>query len=158
MDALSPGLVASLLGVEVALVNEAGSPYLEIGNQVTISHSQISSALAHVGVDPVPSDDEVGASKEEIREDDVVIVELGQIYISIAREKIAQDENGAQLSPAQKLASETYLASAAGMPELEVGSSVVIESDLLTGSVERASSLSPEELALWESLLSASGL
>lgn len=142
----------------MALVNEAGSPYQEIGDHVTISHSQISSALAHVGVDPVPSDDEVGASQEEIREDDVVIVELGQTYISIAREKIAQDENGAQLSLAQKLASETYLASAAGMPELEVGSSVVIESDLLTGSVERASSLSPEELALWESLLSASGL
>lgn len=148
----------SLLNVEVALVNEAGSPYLEIGDQVTISHSQISSALAHVGVDPAPSDDEVSASKEEVREDDAVVVESGQTYTAIARAKITQDETGSQLSPAQKLASETYLASAAGMPELEIGSSVVIEPEALTESIKKASSLSPEELALWESLLPASGL
>ena len=70
----------------------------------------------------------------------------GAVYTDVRHGKI---DNKLTLTGAQRIAAETTLGVAAGLPELEVGQNVTITKTALQQAVDAAKGLSMEQQALW---------
>lgn len=153
------------LRAEVTLTNNAGAPMLEIGQEVNISKDDISAVVANKTASVEPTDTN-NASTEKNNEsqdntqntsnsdkigDYTAQAEKGDSYTIIARRAIQQvvEQRQTQLSDAQKLAAETFLASNAGFPLLEVGQTVTILTTDIVSAIERASALSQDQQNVW---------
>ena len=76
----------------------------------------------------------------------------GDSYTAMARSSVAlyMQAQKLTLSPAQRVAAETYLTQAVGAPLLDVAQSVTIAGESVKDAVEKAQSLSDDELAAWD--------
>lgn len=139
---------AQALQAEITLANNAGTPMLEIGQRVTIAQSDISTALRQIGVaqtknNPTPNPSAKG--------DYTATAAAGDSFTLHARAAITASINDHKqaLSPAQRIAAESYIVAEAGAPQLEVGQTVTITTATITNAVTRAAALSASEQATW---------
>lgn len=80
------------------------------------------------------------------------IARAGDSYTGIARAAVARvaATEKLTLSPAQKVAAETFLTQAAGAGELAVDQTVALSADEVKKAIAQAQDLSDEELAAWD--------
>lgn len=147
-----------LLQAEVELVNAAGAPLLDIGQSVSITKDAVAQALQVAGAVAVTGATEqkqtttpTADTNNGTAKDYTVQAKAGDCYIKIARNAITKHmkDNKLALTGAQRIAAETTLGVAAGLPELEVGENVTITKTALQQAVDAAKGLSIEQQALW---------
>lgn len=167
---------AERLDAEVALANDAGAPYLEIGQNVTIADSAVAAAL------PAPTqteiDDADSAEAKSTKSDDTktqskdaqqsspapsktetadtadssLTAAAGDSYTTLARAAIAKasERSKTTLNAAQKVAAETYLSEAAGFPALEIGQDISLPASAVDAAIAKAAALSAADQAAWQ--------
>lgn len=157
---LSP---SQLLTAEVQLANAAGSPELEVGEQVAVAVADIA---AVVPVATATSTD-APATKETAQETNeqnpetndkadtnyVYTAQAGDTYTGFARKALNDHlaSTKTTLTPAQYVAAETALAAAAGMPLLQIGTQVTLAKADVSKAVQTASALDSQQQLLWQS-------
>lgn len=147
-----------LLQTEVELVNAAGAPLLDIGQTVSITKDAVAQALQTAGAVAATSATEqkqtttpTGDANNGTAKDYSVQAKAGDSYMLLARSAVTKHmkDNKLTLTGAQRIAAETTLGVAAGLPELEVGENVTITKTALQQAVDAAKGLSIEQQALW---------
>ena len=90
--------------------------------------------------------------KTPVKEAYTYTARAGDSYTAMARSSVAlyMQAQKLTLSPAQRVAAETYLTQAVGAPLLDVAQSVTIAGESVKDAVEKAQSLSDDELAAWD--------
>lgn len=162
--AAAKGIVLSAaerLQAEVTLVNQAGSPLLEVGQVVEIKIADVATVL---GVDVAETSTQTDTADDTDNEqtpdentnpaqsDVVQQVAAGDSYTLLARHAVSktlQNQNRS-LTPAQKIAAETFLTSAAGFPLLSVGQVVTIAHSDLQSALDKAAGLNAQQQAAWQ--------
>lgn len=140
------------LEAEIALANTAGSPLLEVGQQVALRHADIARVLA-----PTDADTSKASSATEtppdVSDDITQIATAGDSYTMLARRAVARyaDSHKQTLSPAQRAATEAQLTAQAGAPQVEIGQQVVFAETALKQVVQAAQALTPAESLQWQS-------
>ena len=149
---------AQQLQAEVELVNAAGAPLLDIGQTVSITKDAVAQALQTAGAVAATSATEqkqtttpTGDANNGTAKDYSVQAKAGDSYMLLARSAVTKHmkDNKLALTGAQRIAAETTLGVAAGLPELEVGENVTITKTALQQAVDAAKGLSIEQQALW---------
>lgn len=149
---------AQQLQAEVELVNAAGAPLLDIGQTVGITKDAVAQALQTAGAVAATSTTEqkqkttpTADANNGTAKDYSVQAKAGDSYMLLARSAVTKHmkDNKVTLTSEQRIAAETTLGVAAGLPELEVGQNVTITKTALQQAVDAAKSLSIEQQALW---------
>lgn len=148
------------------LAFKAGSPFLEIGQVVTIMQSDISVVLGTNTESTSPTN--VVKAPPSTKEDKNVSVVApfsfvavsGDSYSLLARKAISDYAAGTKLdlTGAQRIAAETYIISDAGFPEIAVGQVVTFSKDSVKNAVDTATNLSATKLANWQPYVALAGL
>lgn len=142
------------------LAYNAGSPYLEIGQVVTINANDIS-AIIGVKTDTAttPAPDTGNVSKPSEKEFTFTATS-GDAYCLFARSAIVDyaDSNNIKLTSAQRIAAETFIMSDAGFPRLAIGQTVTFTSETIKNAVDKALALTPAQLALWQPYADLAGI
>ena len=165
---------AERLDAEVALANDAGAPYLEIGQNVTIADSAVAAALPvqtettdtnSAEAKSTKSDDTKTQSKDAQQSspapsktetadtaDSSLTAAAGDSYTTLARAAIAKasERSKTTLNAAQKVAAETYLSEAAGFPALEIGQDISLPASAVDAAIAKAAALSAADQAAWQ--------
>lgn len=145
---------AQALQAEVELVNNAGSPLLDIGQTVAISRAAVETAIKNVApataAQPAADANKSNAAPAKA-ENYSAVASSGDSYTSHARTAVAKylQNNKQTLSAEQTVAAESYIVVAAGSPLLDVGQTVTIDAATVSTAVTRASALSASEQAAW---------
>lgn len=145
----------ALLNAEVALTNAAGAPELEIGQQVAIAISDIKAALQSAGITTttVPQKNQPESTDPITRSSDTVHTAVnGDSYTQLIRDQISRHLHNESLSltPAQRVAAETFATQAAGTPYLAEGQTVTIPAVVVQQAVEQASQLDTTARTAWQ--------
>jgi hypothetical protein len=146
------------------LAYNAGSPYLEIGQVVVIAQSDVSTVVGvKTGITPPATAAKTTPTATEDKTSSrpySYVVAAGDAYSVIARKAISDYIASTQrtLSTEQRIAAETYVSSDAGFPEVEIGQTVTLSTDTIKGSVDKAKSLSANQLADWAPYVALAGL
>ena len=147
-----------LLRAEVELANAAGAPLLEIGQSVSITKDAVAQALQTAGAVAATSATEQkqtttpsADTNNGTAKDYSVQAKAGDCYMLLARSAITKHikDNKLALTGAQRIAAETTLGVAAGLPAVEVGENVTFTKTALQQAVDAAKSLSIEQQAVW---------
>lgn len=147
-----------LLRAEVELANAAGAPLLDIGQSVSITKDAVAQALQNAGAVAATSATEqkqtttpTADANNGTAKDYSVQAKAGDSYMLLARNAVTKymKDNKIALTGAQRIAAETTLGVAAGLPELEVGENVIITKTALQQAVDAAKGLSIEQQAVW---------
>ena len=145
---------AQALQAEVELVNNAGSPLLDIGQTVAISRAAVETAIKNAApataAQPAADANKSSAAPAKA-ENYSAVASPGDSYTSHARAAVAKylQNNKQTLSAEQTVAAESYIVTAAGSPLLEVGQTVTIDAATVSTAVTKASALSASEQAAW---------
>jgi len=145
---------AQALQAEVELVNNAGSPLLDIGQTVAISRAAVETAIKNAApataAQPAADANKSNAAPAKA-ENYSAVASPGDSYTSHARAAVAKylQNNKQTLSAEQTVAAESYIVTAAGSPLLEVGQTVTIDAATVSTAVTKASALSASEQAAW---------
>ena len=149
---------AQQLQAEVELVNAAGAPLLDIGQSVSITKDVVARALQAAGAVAATSATEqkqtttpTADTNNGTAKDYSVQAKAGDSYMLLARSAVTKHvkDNKLTLTGAQRIAAETTLGVAAGLPELEVGQNVTFTKTALQQAVDAAKGLSIEQQAVW---------
>ena len=149
---------AQQLQAEVELVNAAGAPLLDIGQSVSITKDVVARALQAAGAVAATSATEqkqtttpTADTNNGTAKDYSVQAKAGDSYMLLARSAVTKHvkDNKLTLTGAQRIAAETTLGVAAGLPELEVGENVTFTKTALQQAVDWAKGLSTEQQAVW---------
>ena len=149
---------AQQLQAEVELVNAAGAPLLDIGQSVSITKDVVARALQAAGAVAATSATEqkqtttpTADTNNGTAKDYSVQAKAGDSYMLLARSAVTKHvkDNKLTLTGAQRIAAETTLGVAAGLPELEVGENVTFTKTALQQAVDAAKGLSIEQQAVW---------
>lgn len=149
---------AQQLQAEVELVNAAGAPLLDIGQSVSITKDVVARALQAAGAVAATSATEqkqtttpTADTNNGTGKDYSVQAKAGDSYMLLARGAVTKymKDNKLALTGAQRIAAETTLGVAAGLPELEVGENVTFTKTALQQAVDAAKGLSIEQQAVW---------
>ena len=149
---------AQQLQAEVELVNAAGAPLLDIGQSVSITKDVVARALQAAGAVAATSATEqkqtttpTADTNNGTAKDYSVQAKAGDSYMLLARSAVTKHvkDNKVTLTGAQRIAAETTLGVAAGLPELEVGQNVTFTKTALQQAVDAAKGLSIEQQAVW---------
>ena len=147
-----------LLRAEVELANAAGAPLLEIGQSVSITKDAVAQALQVAGAVAATSATEqkqtttpTADTNNGTAKDYSVQAKAGDCYMLLARSAITKHikDNKLALTGAQRIAAETTLGVAAGLPAVEVGENVTFTKTALQQAVDAAKGLSIEQQAVW---------
>ena len=147
-----------LLRAEVELANAAGAPLLEIGQSVSITKDAVAQALQIAGAVAATSATEqkqtiapTADTSNGTVKDYSVQAKAGDSYMLLARSAITKHikDNKLALTGAQRIAAETTLGVAAGLPAVEVGENVTFTKTALQQAVDAAKGLSIEQQAVW---------
>lgn len=142
------------LNAEVTITNNAGSPQLEIGQTVSIEKADIAKVLQEMGADKTATAKSASTenNKTTTSNDFTAQVAAGDSYTAIARSAVAKELSAQKKSftPAQNVAAETFIAEAAGFPEVEVGQTITISAATLTSAINRAAALTVTSQAAWQ--------
>ena len=147
-----------LLRAEVELANAAGAPLLEIGQSVSITKDAVAQALQTAGAVAATSATEqkqtiapTADTSNGTVKDYSVQAKAGDSYMLLARSAITKHikDNKLALTGAQRIAAETTLGVAAGLPAVEVGENVTFTKTALQQAVDAAKGLSIEQQAVW---------
>lgn len=149
---------AQQLEAEVELVNAAGAPLLDIGQTVSITKDAVAQALQTAGAvaatsateqkkTPTPAADTNNGTAKDYS----VEAKAGDNYMLLARSAVTKyiKDNKLTLTGAQRIAAETTLGVAAGLPAVEVGENVTFTKTALQQAVDAAKGLSIEQQAVW---------
>jgi hypothetical protein len=155
--ALTP---AAALQAEVDLANAAGSPELEIGQKVTIATNELADVLGQETSSTQSSAAPTDKSDADAAVEYTYTASAGDSYTGFARQAVdtyvvSQKLN---LTPAQRVAAETYLTARANSPYLEIGQSVTIAADDVKSATDQAANLSSDQQAAWQRYVSTAGL
>lgn len=154
------------LAAEVALVNEAGAPELEIDQQISFDKAAVEKVVQQVqptqvtqATEPAqpqeaaetPKNDQADKPSETSNQQLQVTAEAGDSYTTLAREMIGQyiTDQKISLSNEQRVAAETFLTAAAGTPELAVGQQVTVPQDAMKAAIDQAQKLTAEQQKQW---------
>jgi len=149
---------AQQLQAEVELVNAASAPLLDIGQTVSITKDAVARALQAAGAVAATSVTEqkqtttpTADANKGTANDYSVQAKAGDSYILLARSAVTKHmkDNKVTLTGAQRIAAETTLGVAAGLPAVEVGQNVTFTKTALQQAVDAAKSLSIEQQAVW---------
>ncbi|MCA9329473.1 hypothetical protein KDA11_02420 [Candidatus Saccharibacteria bacterium] len=146
------------------LAYQAGSPFLEVGQVVTITTNDISLVLGNKPEDTTPIADTTTPKKDtpEVpsKTSYSYTAEAGDSYVLLARKAIDEysKSTNTALNPEQRIAAETFIISDAGFPGLEVGQVVTFSKDSVKNAVNKATGLSASQLALWQPYVALAGL
>ena len=149
---------AQQLQAEVELVNAAGAPLLDIGQTVSITKDAVAQALQIAGAVAATSATEqkqtttpTADTNNGTAKDYSVQAKAGDSYMLLARSAVTKHikDNKLTLTGAQRIAAETTLGVAVGLPELEVGENVTFTKTALQQAVDAAKGLSIEQQAVW---------
>ena len=149
---------AQQLQAEVELVNAASAPLLDIGQTVSITKDAVAQALQTAGAVAATSATEQKQTTTPTADvnngtakDFSVQAKGGDSYMLLARGAVAKytKDNKLTLTGAQRIAAETTLGVAAGLPAVEVGQNVTFTKTALQQAVDAAKSLSIEQQAVW---------
>ena len=149
---------AQQLQAEVELVNAAGAPLLDIGQSVSITKDVVARALQAAGAVAATSATEqkqtttpTADTNNGTAKDYSVQAKAGDSYMLLARSAVTKHmkDNKIALTGAQRIAAETTLGVAAGLPELEIGENVTFTKTALQQAVDAAKGLSIEQQAVW---------
>lgn len=147
-----------LLRAEVELANAAGAPLLEIGQSVSITKDAVAQALQTAGAVAATSATEqkqtvtpTADTSNGTVKDYSVQAKAGDSYMLLARSAITKHmkDNKIALTGAQRIAAETTLGVASGLPAVEVGENVTFTKTALQQAVDAAKGLSIEQQAVW---------
>jgi hypothetical protein len=147
-----------LLRAEVELANAASAPLLDIGQTVSITKDAVAQALQTAGAVAATSATEqkqtttpTADANNGTAKDYSVQAKAGDSYMAIARSAVTSymQTSKLALTPAQRIAAETTLGVAAGLPAVEVGENITFTKTALQQAVEAARSLSIEQQAVW---------
>ena len=149
---------AQQLQAEVELVNAAGAPLLDIGQSVSITKDVVARALQAAGAVAATSATEqkqtttpTADTNNGTAKDYSVQAKAGDSYMLLARSAVTKHikDNKIALTGAQRIAAETTLGVAAGLPAVEVGENVTFTKTALQQAVDAAKGLSIEQQAVW---------
>ena len=149
---------AQQLQAEVELANAAGAPLLEIGQAVSITKDAVAQALQVAGAVAATSATEqkqtiapTADTSNGTVKDYSVQAKDGDSYMLLARSAVTKHikDNKLALTGAQRIAAETTLGVAAGLPAVEVGENVTFTKTALQQAVDAAKGLSIEQQAVW---------
>lgn len=158
---------AQALLAETTLVNNAGAPLLDIGQQVTIRQSDIATVLGVSTASTTNGDTQkadTAASSTNTNTtpatDFSFTAVAGDSYTTLARTAISNyaSNNKLSLTGAQRMAAETSLVTAAGFPELTIGQNVTFSAANLKNAVASAKALPADQLAVWQSYAALAGM
>lgn len=147
-----------LLRAEVELANAAGAPLLEIGQSVSITKDAVAQALQTAGAVAATSATEqkqtiapTADTSNGTVKDYSIQAKAGDSYMLLARSAVTKHikDNKLALTGAQRIAAETTLGVAAGLPAVEVGENVTFTKTALQQAVDAAKGLSIEQQAVW---------
>jgi hypothetical protein len=147
-----------LLRAEVELANAAGAPLLEIGQSVSVTKDAVAQALQIAGAVAATSATEqkqtttpTADTNNGTAKDYSVQAKAGDSYMLLARSAVTKHikDNKLALTGAQRIAAETTLGVAAGLPAVEVGENVTFTKTALQQAVDAAEGLSIEQQAVW---------
>lgn len=143
---------ADRLNAEVALTNAAGAPLLEIGQSISIAQSDVASSLRSAGVAIASSSATTQPSPTTSAETSSFVAIAGSSYTEFARQCVATYSQRVALTmtPAQRIAAETYVVQQVGAPLLDVGQQVTIRTTDVQQAVERAGRLTSAEQTAWQ--------
>lgn len=149
---------AQQLQAEVELVNAASAPLLDIGQTVSITKDAVAQALQTAGVVAATSataqkqtNTSTADANNDTAKDYSVQAKAGDSYMLLARGAVTKymKDNKLALTGAQRIAAETTLGVAAGLPAVEVGQNVTFTKTALQQAVDAAKGLSTEQQAVW---------
>jgi len=149
---------AQQLQAEVELANVASAPLLDIGQTVSITKDAVARALQAAGTVAAMSVTEqkqtttpTADTNNGTAKDFSVQAKAGDSYMLLARGAVAKytKDSKLALTGAQRIAAETTLGVAAGLPAVEVGQNVTFTKTALQQAVDAAKSLSIEQQAVW---------
>ena len=149
---------AQQLQAEVELANVASAPLLDIGQTVSITKDAVARALQAAGTVAATSVTEqkqtttpTADTNNGTAKDYSVQAKAGDSYMLLARGAVAKytKDNKLTLTGAQRIAAETTLGVAAGLPVVELGENVTFTKTALQQAVDAAKGLSIEQQAVW---------
>jgi hypothetical protein len=151
--------------VAAKLAYNAGSPYLEIGQVVTIKKSDISAIVGDKVATTTPPKDTTTPPKDDKDKKPTVktysfVAKAGDAYCLFARSAISEyaTSNNMKLSGSQRIAAETFIISDAGFPRLAIGQQVTFSHETIKSAVDKAMSLTPAQLANWQPYATLAGM
>ena len=149
---------AQQLQAEVELVNAASAPLLDIGQTISLTKDAVAQALQTAGAVATTSATEqkqtttpTADANNGTAKDYSVQAKAGDSYMLLARSAVTKHikDNKLALTGAQRIAAETTLGVAAGLPAVEVGENVTFTKTALQQAVDAAKGLSIEQQAVW---------
>lgn len=140
----------TLLNTEVTLTNSAGSPELEIGQTVTIPNTAITQALQAAGA--LNTTRTTSSQPSATASDSTTTATQGDSYTSLVRANITRyiQAHAQPLTPAQRVAAETFATHAASDPYLSEGQTVIIPTTAIQQAFARATQLDTAAQADWQ--------
>lgn len=139
-----------------SLAYQAGSPFLEVGQIVTINANDISTVLGNVSTTTPPVADTPPPQKDTPETPSNTAFSYtavaGDSYVLLARRSIDEltKSTNTTLSPEQRIAAETFIISDAGFPAINTNQQVSFQYETIMGAVAKATSLSPAQLQNWQ--------
>lgn len=155
---------------EATLASNAGSPLLDIGQQITIKQADIAAVLgvsegAQTAETTTPatknSDNNTATSeKSDTPASASYTAAAGDSYTTLARAAISSyaSKNKLSLTSAQRVAAESSLVAAAGAPELAIGQVVTFATSDIKSAITTATQLPATDLAAWQQYAQLAGL
>jgi hypothetical protein len=148
------------------LAMNAGSPRLDIGQEVTIQQSDVAAALEANSVvvaqetDTQPEAPVATDVDENMDSDFSYTATTGDSYSLLVRQAIAEYAASAklELTPSEMIAAETSVTAAAGFPEISYGQVVTISGASIKDAVEAAQLLTETQRAYWQPYADLAGL
>ena len=148
------------LATEVALVNAAGSPLLEVGQKVSVKTTDVAAAIEKHQVKATEKAETSEAketaasdsSSSNTSDDYTYTARHGDSYTLLARTAISTHlgDEKQSLTDAQRIAAETSVVAAAGHPELATEQKVTISKADVKEAVAAAAKLSAVQQAAWQ--------
>ena len=147
------------------LALNAGMPFLEIGQVVVITNSDVSNIIG-VKTETTPQSDSTKTPPVEDQDDDLIaksynfIATSGDAYSVLARSAIGEyaKSSNIELTGARRIAAETYIISDTGFPRLAIGQQVTFTQITIKNAVEKTLSLSTTQLTNWQPYANLAGL
>jgi len=145
------------------LAYQAGSPFLEVGQVVTITTNDVSKVLGNKSEAITPIADATSPKKDTPEAPSKTTysftAESGDSYALLARKAIDEysKSTNTALNPEQRIAAETFIISDAGFPAIDTNQQVSFSYDTVKGAVTKATGLSPAELQNWQPYATLAG-
>lgn len=157
---------AQQLQAAATLAANAGSPWLEIGQEIAIQQSDVSvtiQAIAPTKTQKKESKPEISADKDVKKDapvDYAYTAVAGDSYSTLARRAISEyaASSKLELTPSQRIAAETSIIAAAGFPAINVGQVVTYSGVSIKDAVGAAQMLSEAQLLNWQPYANLAGL